>query len=203
MSKKISYDNILESMIIPSHNIETLAIAIEDYKNDGVDYIELQYSKNLPKVTMYPNGSKIEKYEKGDLIIQSENDYSHICHTLRLKDKNDDVHEIVEGQNFKMFMLNFLLGNFDKIDIRDYYILKSLGIIHLAENPILDYCIHRNGLNIYDIDKVLCKLDKDKIKIPYNIEDKYKLYLIDIFKLDSQYKRLDIINTLNALIQGV
>ena len=199
MKDRIFFDQVLGCIIIPSGNSE-LAIAISDYKNDNIDYLKLQTRKNLPNVTMYPSGSVIENFIEGELIIVPENDYSHVCHNLHLKHKDDENIQIIIGENFKTFMLNLLLGNYDKISPSDYYILKSLGIIHLAENKINTYCIPRGGLRIYDIDKLLRPLTKNVIQLPHDVEYSYKLYLLDNYKLGRKYRNLDIVDILNMVI---
>lgn len=199
MKDKIFFDQVLGCIVIPSGNSE-LAIAISDYKNDNIDYLKLQTGKNLPNVTMYPSGSVIETFIEGELIIVSENDYSHVCHNLHLKHKDDETVQIIIGENFKTFMLNLLLGNYDKISPSDYYILKSLGIIHLAENKINTYCIPRGGLRIYDIDKLLRPLTKNVIQLPHDVEYSYKLYLLDNYKLGRKYRNLDIVDILNMVM---
>ena len=199
MKDKIFFDQILGCIVIPSGNSE-LAIAISDYKNDNIDYLKLQTGKNLPNVTVYPSGSVIETFIEGELIIVPENDYSHVCHNLHLKHKYDETVKIIIGENFKTFMLNLLLGNYDKISPSDYYILKSLGIIHLAENKINTYCIPRGGLRIYDIDKLLRPLTKNVIQLPHDVEYSYKLYLLDNYKLGRKYRNLDIVDILNMVI---
>lgn len=199
MKDKIFFDQVLGCIVIPSGNSE-LAIAISDYKNDNIDYLKLQTGKNLPNVTMYPSGSVIETFIEGELIIVPENDYSHVCHNLHLKHKYDENIQIIIGENFKTFMLNLLLGNYDKISPSDYYILKSLGIIHLAENKINTYCIPRGGLRIYDIDKLLRPLTKNVIQLPHDVEYSYKLYLLDNYKLGRKYRNLDIVDILNMVI---
>ena len=199
MKDKIFFDQVLGCIVIPSGNSE-LAVAISDYKNDNIDYLKLQTGKNLPNVTMYPSGSVIENFIEGELIIIPENDYSHVCHNLHLKHKDDENIQIIIGENFKTFMLNLLLGNYDKINPSDYYILKSLGIIHLAENKINTYCIPRGGLRIYDIDKLLRPLTKNVIQLPHDVESSYKLYLLDNYKLGRKYRNLDIIDILNMVI---
>ena len=199
MKDKIFFDQVLGCIVIPSGNSE-LAIAISDYKNDNIDYLKLQTGKNLPNVTMYPSGSVIKNFIEGELIIIPENDYSHVCHNLHLKHKDDENIQIIIGENFKTFMLNLLLGNYDKINPSDYYILKSLGIIHLAENKINAYCIPRGGLRIYDIDKILRPLTKNVIQLPHDVESSYKLYLLDNYKLGRKYRNLDIIDILNMVI---
>ena len=199
MKDKIFFDQVLGCIVIPSGNSE-LAVAISDYKNDNIDYLKLQTGKNLPNVTMYPSGSVIENFIEGELIIIPENDYSHVCHNLHLKHKDDENIQIIIGENFKTFMLNLLLGNYDKINPSDYYILKSLGIIHLAENKINTYCIPRGGLRIYDIDKILRPLTKNVIQLPHDVESSYKLYLLDNYKLGRKYRNLDIIDILNMVI---
>ena len=199
MKDKIFFDQVLGCIVIPSGNSE-LAIAISDYKNDNIDYLKLQTGKNLPNVTMYPSGSVIETFIEGELIIVPENDYSHVCHNLHLKHKYDETVKIIIGENFKTFMLNLLLGNYDKISPSDYYILKSLGIIHLAENKINTYCIPRGGLRIYDIDKLLRPLTKNVIQLPHDVEYSYKLYLLDNYKLGRKYRNLDIVNILNMVL---
>lgn len=199
MKDKIFFDQVLGCIVIPSGNSE-LAVAISDYKNDNIDYLKLQTGKNLPNVTMYPSGSVIENFIEGELIIIPENDYSHVCHNLHLKHRDDENIQIIIGENFKTFMLNLLLGNYDKINPSDYYILKSLGIIHLAENKINTYCIPRGGLRIYDIDKILRPLTKNVIQLPHDIESSYKLYLLDNYKLGRKYRNLDIIDILNMVI---
>lgn len=197
MKDKIFFDQVLDCVVIPSGNTE-LAIAISDYKNDNIDYLKLRTGKNLPNVTMYPSGSIIETFVEGELIIVPENDYSHVCHNLHLKHKDDENVQII-GKNFKIFMLNLLLGNYDKINPNDYCILKSLGIIHLAENKINTYCIPRGGLRIYDIDKILRPLTKNIIQLPHDIEFSYKLYLLDNYKLGREYRNLDIVDILNVI----
>lgn len=199
MKDKIFFDQVLGCIVIPSGNSE-LAIAISDYKNDNIDYLKLQTGKNLPNVRMYPSGSVIETFIEGELIIVPENDYSHVCHNLHLKHKYDETVKIIIGENFKTFMLNLLLGNYDKISPSDYYILKSLGIIHLAENKINTYCIPRGGLRIYDIDKLLRPLTKNVIQLPHDVEYSYKLYLLDNYKLGRKYRNLDIVDILNMVI---
>ena len=199
MKDKIFFDKVLGCIVIPSGNTE-IAIAISDYKNDNIDYLELQTGRNLPNVTMYPSGSVIESFLEGDLIIVPENDYSHVCHNLHLKHKDDESKQIIIGENFKTFMLNLLLGNYDKINPSDYYTLKSLGIIHLAENKISTYCIPRGGLRIYDIDKILRPLDKNIIQIPHDVEYSYKLYLLDNYKLGRKHRNLDIVDILNMVL---
>lgn len=199
MKDKIFFDKVLGCIVIPSGNTE-IAIAISDYKNDNIDYLELQTGRNLPNVTMYPSGSVIETFLEGDLIIVPENDYSHVCHNLHLKHKDDESKQIIIGENFKTFMLNLLLGNYDKINPSDYYTLKSLGIIHLAENKISTYCIPRGGLRIYDIDKILRPLDKNIIQIPHDVEYSYKLYLLDNYKLGRKHRNLDIVDILNMVL---
>lgn len=199
MKDKIFFDQVLGCIVIPSGNSE-LAIAISDYKNDNIDYLKLQTGKNLPNVTMYPSGSVIETFIEGELIIVPENDYSHVCHNLHLKHKYDENIQIIIGENFKTFMLNLLLGNYDKISPSDYYILKSLGIIHLAENKINTYCIPRGGLRIYDIDKLLRPLTKNVIQLPHDVEYSYKLYLLDNYKLGRKYRNLDIVDILNMVL---
>ena len=199
MKDKIFFDQVLGCIVIPSGNSE-LAVAISDYKNDNIDYLKLQTRKNLPNVTMYPSGSVIETFIEGELIIIPENDYSHMCHNLHLKHKDDENIQIIMGENFKTFMLNLLLGNYDKISPSDYYILKSLGIIHLAENKINTYCIPRGGLKIYDIDKLLRPLTKNVIQLPHDVEYSYKLYLLDNYKLGRKYRNLDIVDILNMVI---
>lgn len=199
MKDKIFFDQVLGCIVIPSGNSE-LAIAISDYKNDNIDYLRLQTGKNLPNVTMYPSGSVIETFIEGELIIVPENDYSHVCHNLHLKHKYDENIQIIIGENFKTFMLNLLLGNYDKISPSDYYILKSLGIIHLAENKINTYCIPRGGLRIYDIDKLLRPLTKNVIQLPHDVEYSYKLYLLDNYKLGRKYRNLDIVDILNMVL---
>lgn len=199
MKDKIFFDQVLGCIVIPSGNSE-LAIAISDYKNDNIDYLKLQTGKNLPNVTMYPSGSVIETFIEGELIIVPENDYSHVCHNLHLKHKYDETVKIIIGENFKTFMLNLLLGNYDKISPSDYYILKSLGIIHLAENKINTYCIPRGGLRIYDIDKLLRPLTKNVIQLPHDVEYSYKLYLLDNYKLGRKYRNLDIVDILNMVL---
>ncbi len=199
MKDKIFFDQVLGCIVIPSGNSE-LAIAISDYKNDNIDYLKLQTGKNLPNVTMYPSGSVIETFIEGELIIVPENDYSHVCHNLHLKHKYDETVKIIIGENFKTFMLNLLLGNYDKINPSDYYILKSLGIIHLAENKINTYCIPRGGLRIYDIDKLLRPLTKNVIQLPHDVEYSYKLYLLDNYKLGRKYRNLDIVDILNMVL---
>lgn len=199
MKDKIFFDKVLGCIVIPSRNTE-IAIAISDYKNDNIDYLELQTGRNLPNVTMYPSGSVIETFLEGDLIIVPENDYSHVCHNLHLKHKDDESKQIIIGENFKTFMLNLLLGNYDKINPSDYYTLKSLGIIHLAENKISTYCIPRGGLRIYDIDKILRPLDKNIIQIPHDVEYSYKLYLLDNYKLGRKHRNLDIVDILNMVL---
>ena len=199
MKDKIFFDQVLGCIVIPSGNSE-LAVAISDYKNDNIDYLKLQTGKNLPNVTMYPSGSVIKNFIEGELIIIPENDYSHVCHNLHLKHKDDENIQIIIGENFKTFMLNLLLGNYDKINPSDYYILKSLGIIHLAENKINAYCIPRGGLRIYDIDKILRPLTKNVIQLPHDVESSYKLYLLDNYKLGRKYRNLDIIDILNMVI---
>lgn len=199
MKNKIFFDQVLGCIVIPSGNSE-LAIAISDYKNDNIDYLKLQTGKNLPNVTMYPSGSVIETFIEGELIIVPENDYSHVCHNLHLKHIDDENIQIIIGENFKTFMLNLLLGNYDKISPSDYYILKSLGIIHLAENKINTYCIPRGGLRIYDIDKLLRPLTKNVIQLPHDVEYSYKLYLLDNYKLGRKYRNLDIVDILNMVM---
>lgn len=199
MKDKIFFDQVLGCIVIPSGNSE-LAIAISDYKNDNIDYLKLQTGKNLPNVTMYPSGSVIETFIEGELIIVPENDYSHVCHNLHLKHKYDESIQIIIGENFKTFMLNLLLGNYDKINPSDYYILKSLGIIHLAENKINTYCIPRGGLRIYDIDKLLRPLTKNVIQLPHDVEYSYKLYLLDNYKLGRKYRNFDIVDILNMVL---
>lgn len=199
MKDKIFFDQVLGCIVIPSGNSE-LAIAISDYKNDNIDYLKLQTGKNLPNVTMYPSGSVIETFIEGELIIVPENDYSHVCHNLHLKHKDNENIQIIIGENFKTFMLNLLLGNYDKISPSDYYILKSLGIIHLAENKINTYCIPRGGLRIYDIDKLLRPLTKNVIQLPHDVEYSYKLYLLDNYKLGRKYRNSDIVDILNMVL---
>lgn len=197
MKDRIFFDQVLGCVVIPSGNTE-LAIAISDYTNDNIDYLKLRTGKNLPNVTMYPSGSIIETFVEGELIIVPENDYSHVCHNLHLKYKDDENVQII-GKNFKIFMLNLLLGNYDKINPNDYCILKSLGITHLAENKINTYCIPRGGLRIYDIDKILRPLTKNIIQLPHDVEFSYKLYLLDNYKLGREYRNLDIVDILNVL----
>lgn len=199
MKDKIFFDQVLGCIVTPSGNSE-LAVAISDYKNDNIDYLKLQTRKNLPNVTMYPSGSVIETFIEGELIIVPENDYSHVCHNLHLKHKDDENIQIIIGKNFKTFMLNLILGNYDKISPSDYYILKSLGIIHLAENKINTYCIPRGGLRIYDIDKLLRPLTKNVIQLPHDVEYSYKLYLLDNYKLGRKYRNFDIVDILNMVI---